>query len=255
MITITEETFSGIPALHIVPSDRQKEPLPTVLFWHGFTSGKEHNLHIAYQLVKRNMRVILPEANHHGTRDEGLSEKELTLQFWSIVLKSVEETGDVYESLRKQHLLKNQRIFLAGTSMGGIITCGAIVRYPWVKGAAVLMGNPAWETFARRQITLLDEQGALPLSENEREAQVKQLIPYDLSQHMEAVNNRPLFFWHGREDEVVPYIDSFSFYKKLKKTYPTTEKDTLVYYLDHEANHKVTRKAMLLMVDWIAQHI
>ncbi|MDA3129187.1 serine aminopeptidase domain-containing protein [Aliibacillus thermotolerans] len=255
MIILKEETFSGIPALHIVQSAKENEPLPTVLFWHGFTSGMEHNLHIAYQLVKRNIRVILPEAHHHGSRSQRLSEKELTFQFWPIVLQSVAETEDIYRSLEERHLLQNSRIFLAGTSMGGIITCGTLVKYPWVKGAAVLMGNPAWETFARRQITLLEQQGALPLSEEERENQVKQLIPFDLSQHIEAVNHRPLFFWHGRQDDVVPYIDSFSFYQQLKARTRLNDDETLVYHLDQEASHKVTRKAMLLMADWIAKHI
>ncbi|SFE72689.1 serine aminopeptidase domain-containing protein [Alteribacillus iranensis] len=253
MLTITEETLDQIPVLHICKEEYIHQPLPVIIFWHGFTSGKEHNLHIAYHLAKKNIRVILPEALHHGVRDSGLTEKERVFQFWSIVLQSVRETKQVWECLQKRKLIEENRVFVAGTSMGGIITCGVLAAYPWVKGGAVLMGNPAWETFARQQIRLMEQQGSLPLTEEEAEKQVSQLIPFDLSQQTSAIANRPLFFWHGKRDEVVPYLSSYEFYEQIKEK--RKDDDSLVYHLDPAAGHKVSRDGMLLMAEWTADYI
>ncbi|WP_240374822.1 serine aminopeptidase domain-containing protein [Bacillus piscicola] len=251
--TILEKSYAGIPALHICKQDYIEKPLPTVIFWHGFTSAKEHNLPVAYQLASKNIRVILPDALHHGTREGAMTDKERLFSFWSIVLQSVQDTKLLYDTLTDNQLIDNNRIFLSGTSMGGIITCGTLAAYPFIKGGAVFMGSPAWEKFARQQIRLLEQEGSLPLSENEAEEQVRQLVRYDITQHDELLGERPLFFWHGQRDEVVSYEDSFKFYTQVKKT--RKEDSGLVYHLDKNAGHKVTRSGMLTMTEWMADHI
>ncbi|MFB4162790.1 prolyl oligopeptidase family serine peptidase [Alteribacillus sp. JSM 102045] len=253
MFTIREEAFADIPALHIFKEEHEQKPLPTFLFWHGFSSGKEHNLHVAYRLAKKGIRVILPEAVHHGERDQGLTEKQRMLEFWSIVLQSLKETGSIKKDLDEKKLIKDNRLFMGGTSMGGILTCGALTVYPWIKGAVVLMGNPSWEVFARKQMTMLEQQGSLPLSEEDAEKQVQKLIDYDLSQKEQALGERPLFFWHGRDDEVVPYHESYSFYEKMKEK--RKEDSSLVYHLDPSAGHKVSRNGMIAMADWVEDYI
>ncbi len=65
--------------------------LPVVIFLHGFQSAKEHNLHYAYNMAKKGLRVLLPDAHLHGARSEELDEVQLSLRFWEIVLTSIEE--------------------------------------------------------------------------------------------------------------------------------------------------------------------
>lgn len=43
-----------------------------------------------------------------------------------------------------------------------------------------------------------------------------QLKKYDLTQYPEKLGNRPLLFWHGKLDEVVPYRYSHQFFEKIK---------------------------------------
>ncbi|SDI01416.1 hypothetical protein SAMN05192534_11847 [Alteribacillus persepolensis] len=253
MLTINEELFADIPSLHVYKTENQDKPLPTVIFWHGFGSGKEHNLHVAYRLAMQDIRVILPEAVHHGTRGTGLTEKQAQMEFWSIVVKSVSETKNIKSALEEQQLIQDARLFVGGTSMGGILTCGALAAYPWIKGAVVLMGCPSWEKLAREQIAVLKEQGALPISQEDIEAQIQKLVPYDLSQHDAALDGRPLFFWHGRDDAVVPYQYSYDFYEKMKHTY--SDRRRFIYHLNHSAGHKVSRTGMIEMCDWVADYI
>ncbi|MFB5661362.1 esterase [Alteribacillus sp. HJP-4] len=253
MITVTDECIADIPALHITDSAVSEEPLPAVIFWHGFLSGKEHNLHFAYNLAKNGVRVIMPEAAHHGERHEGLTEKQMLLQFWTIVLQSVNETAIIREELERQKLIDDKRLFIAGTSMGGIIACGVLAAYSWIKGASILMGSPSWESFARHQITVLEQQGALPLTEEETEKLIQKLIPYDLSQNQEVIADRPVFFWHGQDDDVVSYHESYEFYKEIKES--QNDSTNIDYRLDPSAGHKVTRAGMLDMADWTLHHI
>ena len=89
---IQREKWGNIPVLHMY-NETMSETTSTVFFLHGHLSAKEHNLHYAYQLVKQGIRVILPDAIYHGERDENLSELDLTLKFWDIVMKSIEEVG------------------------------------------------------------------------------------------------------------------------------------------------------------------
>ncbi|WP_185819787.1 prolyl oligopeptidase family serine peptidase [Salibacterium salarium] len=254
MLTIEDESFGGVPALHIYDMNEGRTPLPTMLYWHGFSSAKEHNLDFAYQLAKKGIRVVLPEARHHGERREGLTEKQRLFKFWSIVIEGLQDTQSIRDSLEEQQLIKDSRLFTAGTSMGGILTCGALAAFPWIKGGAVMMGNPAWESYARQQIKILKEQGTFPISDEKAEQEIQQLLHYDLSQQPALLGDRPLFFWHGREDNVVPYEDSYAFYEKIKQTRLIGD-DTIMYHLEEKAMHKVSREGMLAMADWTVKHI
>ncbi len=53
MILIENMRIDGIPSLHLAQKDSYHDPLPLVIFEHGFTSAKEHNLHYAYLLAEK----------------------------------------------------------------------------------------------------------------------------------------------------------------------------------------------------------
>ena len=46
-----------------------------------------------------------------------------------------------------------------GTSMGGIVTLGALTQYKWIKAAVSLMGSPNYVKFAQAQIEHLKTIG------------------------------------------------------------------------------------------------
>ena len=81
-------------------------------------------LHYAYNLAKKGIRVLLPDAHLHGVREENLDEVQLGLRFWEIVLTSIEEIGLIREELMNRKLLSTEKIGVGGTSMGGITTLG-----------------------------------------------------------------------------------------------------------------------------------
>ncbi len=110
------EVWGSIPLLHIHTDDMNEET-PVVIFLHGFMSAKEHNLHYAYQLVNKGVRVLLPDAKLHGDRSEDLTEMQMNSHFWDIVLNSIHEVEQLYNELKNKQLLVNDKIGVAGTSM------------------------------------------------------------------------------------------------------------------------------------------
>lgn len=255
MVIVDNGMITNIPLLHIVKKGEHQEKLPLIIFVHGFTSAKEHNLHYAYLLANKGFRVVLPEAMYHGEREQGLTEKDLYSHFWEIVIKTIHELNTIKEYYVHQGLADQERIGLAGTSMGGIVTLGALTKYKWVKAAVSLMGMPAYEKFSLWQLDQLQRQGFnLPFTEEQIAEQLSVLRQYDLSLQPEKLVNRPLLFWHGKKDPVVPYPLTYQFYQSLKDDYDKRP-ENIRFITDEQADHKVSRDGLKAMVKWFEQHL
>lgn len=255
MIYVEHIDISGIPVLHLVKRDLSEKALPLVMFIHGFTSAKEHNLHYAYLLAEKGHRVILPDVLYHGEREQGYNESELSLRFWEIVLHTISEISILKDELEQEGLIDASRIGLAGTSMGGIVTLGALSNYKWIKAAVSLMGMPYYEKFAEMQIHHLKQKGVkIPLDETEIAQLFSQIKEYDLSAQPEKLNERPLLFWHGVKDQTVPYAPAHQFFESLRPMYSGCP-ERLKFITDQKAGHKVSREGLLSTVEWFNEFV
>lgn len=255
MIIIEHSKIGDIPYLHVVQKGKLEDKLPFIIFVHGFESAKENNLHYAYLLANRGFRVVLPEALNHGERNPGLSEVEMNLQFWDAVTNTIDELAVIKDHFDRENKIDRERIGLAGTSMGGIITLGALTQYPWIKAAVSLMGMPYYEQFAKVQIQQLEKNGLkLPYSEEEKEAVFQHLRKYDLSFQLEKLARRPLLFWHGEKDAVVPHSFSYKFYESIQSIYGE-DSEKIMFISDEKAGHKVSTEGVLQLVAWFEKHL
>lgn len=252
---IKEETWNNIPLLHIVEDQYVNQEVPVVIFLHGFTSAKEHNLHYAYNIAKKGIRVLLPDACLHGKRAERLDEVELSLRFWEIVLTSIEELGFIRKELETQQLISTAKIGVGGTSMGAITTLGSLTVYDWIDTAVSMMGAPGFVQLANAQIKRFEQDGfKLPISTEETAELFDKLSTFDLTKHPNYLNNRPVYFWHGKADPVVPYTPTYTFYEQVKNDYSYVP-ERISFVTDDVASHSVTRTGMLGAVDWFASHL
>ena len=251
---VQRQVWGHIPLLHITPDQGVETALPTVVFFHGHMSAKEHNLHYAYQLAEKGLRVILPDAHLHGERSEGLDEVQISLRFWEIVLTSIEELAFLHKEIHKQGLAIGEP-GIGGTSMGGITTMGALTVYPWIKAAAVMMGAGNYVELAQAQMAQYESRGfQLPISAEEREKMLSTLAIFDSSHHLENFNGRPIYFWHGEQDVTVPFEPTYRLFKELKKQYEAVP-EKIVFKREREAGHAVNRSGMLEATDWLAEHL
>ncbi|WP_338472138.1 prolyl oligopeptidase family serine peptidase [Niallia sp. XMNu-256] len=255
MILVENKHINGIPSLHLAQKDRYYDQLPLVIFEHGFTSAKEHNLHYAYLLAEKGLRVVLPEAAFHGERSANLDTEQLAFHFWEIVLQSINELDTIRQYFETEKLIDPAKIGLVGTSMGGIVTLGSLTKYEWIKAAASLMGMPSYEKFARWQLETLKKNGIhLPLQQEEIERLLNKINTFDLSKKPEKLNGRPLLFWHGKQDPIVPFNYTYDFYEKIKPFYQDSP-GKLLFIVDEKSGHKVSREGLLKTVEWFEQHL
>lgn len=255
MVIVEKLYVKNIPLLHIVDNDLQNKKTPFVIFVHGFTSEKEVNLHYAYKLAEKGIRVVLPEALYHGERSEHLGTKELSFSFWKIVLNEISEINLIKEHFEANAIIDSNRIGLAGTSMGGITTLGALTQYDWIKAAVSLMGSPCYTAYLRAQLDAFHKNGVdIPLTTEEVNEQLTQLEPFDLSLHKDRLQKRPLLFWHGERDDVVPFAPTYQFYKDIMPEYER-EPEKLQFIADPIAGHKVSREGTQALVNWFARHL
>lgn len=253
MIGIIKEKFENIPSLVVVDSNKQREALPTVIFFHGFTSAKEHNLTIAFLLAEKGYRVVLPDSELHGDREQETTELKRQISFWDIVLNNVKELEIIKQILDDENLILDGRIGVAGTSMGGITTSAALSQYEWIKSAVILMGSPRITTFAKTLVESFKKEGDLPITDEQIAALYNQLETCDLSLQPEKLNERPLLFWHGQQDAVVPFDHSYTFYDEVKQDYSNPE--AIQFIKEQNAGHKVSRKAVLELVKWFEKYL
>ena len=255
MILVEKKSIQHIPVLHIAKQKQFSDRLPLIVFLHGFTSTKERNMHYAYLFAEKGFRVIMPEAKYHGTRSEGLTETELGFRFWEIVLTSIEELSTIKEELVEEGLVDPKRIGVAGTSMGAITTLGALAKYDWIKAGVSLMGNPSFEQFALWQLNEMEKRKIqIGISQEEISDLLNQLKQYDLSLQPEKLNKRPLLFWHGKLDPVVPYQSAYHFYEQNRKSYEGTE-GMFEFITDENAGHNVSNAGVEAAANWFEKHI
>lgn len=212
MIEVHRKIIAGIPVLELIKENHRDELCPLVFFYHGWTNTKEAVLVNGYELAKRSMRAIIPEAIFHGERKDHLETEEHFMEFWNIVLKNIEEFSIIVDTYVEMGLASKDQVGVSGLSMGGITTCGVIAKYPWVKAGDCLMGTPCFVDFTKEMLAGVDENNAY--SPSEVDETIAQLEVLDLSLHPEKLSGRPLHFWHGTEDDTVPYQPTFDFYEK-----------------------------------------
>ena len=213
MIEIIEKQIKDIPVLEVLKADKRNEALPLVIFYNGWTGCKEKVLTEAYELAKRDLRVVLPDAKFHGDRRVGSVEKH-RLQFWEIVVNSVKEFPVLVDEYQKTTGILAGKIGVTGLSMGAITTCALMTVYDWITAGVSLMGTPCPVDFARQLITQVVGDDELPHELIEQ--QLSQLAVLDLSKNPQKIAGRPMHFWHGTADEMVPYVDDRAFFESIK---------------------------------------
>ncbi|MFB1050068.1 alpha/beta fold hydrolase [Paraliobacillus sp. JSM ZJ581] len=249
MIHINKIYWNQIPILMVEEAAHINKALPVLTFIHGFTSAKEHNLPLAYLLAEKGYRVILPDCHLHGEREGDISKEKRQLNFFEIIKQNVMEIKQIKQKLDEKDLIDNGRFGLAGTSMGGMTTAAALTQYPWIQSAAILMGTPKLTTYMEELINVLDKQGVKGfISNDEINAIIEEARRIDLSLQPEVLAERPLFFWHGEKDEIVPFDQSYSFHESIVSLYKNPE--NIRFLREVERGHKVSRFATLEMVNW-----
>ncbi|MFS2224329.1 esterase [Pantoea sp. B65] len=249
MIEIVTESVAGIECLHAVPAGQWRQPLPTIVFYHGFTSSKEVYSWFAVALAQAGFRVLLPDAAQHGSRYNGDAQQRLG-HFWEILRSSIDELPPLEAALRERGLVADGRFAVAGASMGGMTALGAMARYPQINSVACLMGSGYFMSLSQ---TLFPPLVADTPEQQQRLAQrLAPLAAYDVSHQLASLANRPLLLWHGEADDVVPAAETVRLARALREASLDSH---LTFLTEAGVGHRITPLALSAGVAFFNQHL
>ncbi len=250
MIQVFHEKIKDIPVLHIVDKKHSIEEVRTVVFYHGFQSQKELYLQYGYFLAEKGIRVILPDAKFHGERKGKISEEDQAMYFWDTVQANIEELDGIVHEFVRRGLTNKEKIGVGGVSMGAITSLGILTKYDWVKVVVSLMGSAYYGHFAKALVKQSVEYGLeFPF---DVESRIAALNPYDLSEQLEKIKNRPLLLWHGKKDDVVPFAYSERLFQTLVEQQLNQNVEFIV---DQKAKHKVSIEGIEAGVAFFEKHL
>lgn len=212
-LSIRHRYIKKIPVLEVTPEEMKNQALPLIIYYHGWQSAKELSLTQARKLAGKGFRVILPDAMNHGERRTGAISTIPSITFWSSIQYNLIEFSVLVHFFKQLDLIQENRIGVGGVSMGGITTCGLLTQHSEIQAAACLMGTPYPVRYIQRVMKKAGEMSVfvpedLPLV-------LSWVEQYDLSHMPEKLQNRPVLFWHGTEDEKIPYEDMADFEKRV----------------------------------------
>ncbi|WP_437610172.1 esterase [Erwinia sp. V71] len=245
MIEIVTESFAEIECLHAAPAGRRGVPLPTVVFYHGFTSSKEVYSYFAVALAQAGFRVVMPDAEQHGSRYHGDAEYLLG-HFWEILRQNIDELPSLEAALRQAGLVEAARFAVAGASMGGMTALGIMARNPQVKSVACLMGSGYFSTLSQTLFPPFVAQTA------DRAARLAPLADYDVSHQLAKLADRPLLLWHGDADDVVPAAETLRLEQALRAA---SLDSNLTFLTEAGVGHRITPPALSAVVTFFTHHL
>lgn len=239
-ISQRKRMIGDIPILEVAPEELRNEPLPLIVYYHGWQSSKELTLTQGKQLASLNCRVILPDAINHGERKRPVS-KIPSKTFWESIHSNMIEFGYIVYYFEERGLIEKEKIAIGGVSMGGITTCGLLTHHPEINAAACVMGSPKMEAYRQRIATHPSVQaGFFPKDYKELWSWIPK---YDLSQQPDKINGRPFLIWHGIHDQVVRY-------EHVKEFVEENPNQQSIQFIEDDIDHLVEPKTMKKITDF-----
>jgi fermentation-respiration switch protein FrsA (DUF1100 family) len=249
MIEMYQEEVEGIQVIHAVPAGQYHHSLPTIFFYHGFTSSKEIYSYFGYMLAQAGFRVILPDAPLHGARADGDAAR-LMATFWDILQSNVDELAILQQTFVSRGLADVHRLGVGGVSMGGMTTMASLVRFPWIKVAACLMGSGYFTALSEHLFPAYDVEDVA--QRDAFELAHAPLLSWDISGKTVQLAKRPLFVWHGEADDVVPFGES----QRLREEMVASGHDAnLTFIAEPGMKHKVSVHALTEATAFFRRHL
>lgn len=243
MIEIETRQFAEHSLLHAFPEGKRVTPLPTIVFYHGFTSSNLVYSYFAVALAQAGFRVIMPDAPDHGERFKGNTQERMG-HFWQILQQNFQEFAALRALIMAENWLLDDRLAVGGASMGAMTALGIMTQHPEVKCVASLMGSGY---FTRLAHTLFP-----PSAQDAFDSVIAPLAKWEVSTQLPRLADRPLLLWHGEDDDVVPAAESLRLQQALMQA---GLDQNLICQWQPGVRHRITPEALAMTVSFFRQHL
>lgn len=236
--------IGDIPAIIFRPKNVEGK-LPSIIFYHGWSSNKESQRirGLIYAMV--GYQVLIPDAIYHGERNPiEYDSLENAKYFWKTIFNNLRESDLLVEKLIKEYDGDPNNISIAGNSMGGFTAAGVFTHNPKLKSLLVFNGSCAWEKSTGVLVDLLN----IEMTDELREIQ-KDIRKLDPINHLDLLKDRPIVMLHGQADSVVSIEEQRLFMDKIKPLYKDKSKISLIEY--PRLDHYITTNMMEDSIAWL----
>ncbi|AOT70760.1 prolyl oligopeptidase family serine peptidase [Geosporobacter ferrireducens] len=248
-VTVEEILIKKIPCLKFKPKGIQEERLPTILYYHGWHSGKVYQRFKGTVLASYGYQVIVPDAIYHGERDpiDHDDPNMLEAYFWKVILQNVQESEQLIAGIIEEHQGDPRRMAVIGSSMGGFSASGIFVQNKNLKCLINFNGSCAWvkaeEIFRRKskRLSMTPEE-------------MQELSPYDPMLNKENLQLRPILMLHGNRDSSVPINSQRLFYQSASYHYkecPERLRLVEIQNMDHYISTGMMEEAII----WLKKYL
>ncbi len=203
-----------------IPKDADKNHIPSIIFYHGWTSNAARQQFRCQVLASWGYQVFVFDAlDHSEDTSMNYDDPNITLtKFWRVIDDSINCFPDHFEYLRQNYDFDPTRFAVIGHSMGGMTVCGLMTLYEYIPCGVAFNGATNWslinDNFAELFATTTEalRAGRSPLGD----------VPYYDSMYnpimqKERLLNRPLLLTNGGKDDVVPLRANLEIADYLKK--------------------------------------
>lgn len=234
--------INGTPCYLLETSSFNKEY--TIFLYHGWGSSKDTQVFLGEILAHYGYNVIIPDAPYHGERKSIITDffsKESLLEFfWRTIFKAVEEADELIEESIRAGYARENKIIIAGSSMGGCIASGVVANNPKTAGLVSMMGSAAWE-YLEKEFRKVD--GREPLTEEER----KSFCRLDPINKWNNLKNKKLLLLHGKNDQIIPLTAQKEFYLQASEILG----DNVSYQEFDQVGHTISLRMAEELINWL----
>ncbi len=237
-MTQTPATLAAAPALLLARGDAEDAAeRGTILFYHGLTAQKESNLNEYRVLADAGFLVVaLDNAGHGARRLSDFAARfhpanpNAGTEFLNLVKETALETPRVVDALLEKGLAHEDRLGVAGWSMGGYVAYRALLEEKRFKAAVTIVASPRWQ------------------------------LPWPDSPHLHPAAFYPvaLLSQVGSHDEVVPPAGARAFHEALEPYYAEQpERLEFVEYpgMGHHPSAAEAAEIQVRTVAWFEKHL
>ena len=240
----TKIDIDGIPAIVLRP-EMDMDTYPTVVFYHGWSSRKEHQEFRGSVIASLGYQVIIPDAIHHGERGElDYAAPENSGFFWRVVLNNLDEWERIKTYAMEKLEADPERMAVSGHSMGGFTTAGIFAENRDIKTCIILNGSFNWlesnEEFKKR-LNVHMTKGFKEL--------VQEVGNRNPLGRIDNLLDRPILILHGEADSMVEITPQRDFYEKLRELHRSEGDIRMVSYKN--LDHFVTTNMLEEMGKWL----